>query len=110
MWTFVGRQYPARQVKVEIRDDDSPAPDETVQMLLTDAGDRYRAPIDNDDGIRQGGRDVFIRVVACALPLGPDCPLVVYQGEFPGTSTTSSRTETPIATCRTGRSKTSRSR
>jgi hypothetical protein len=65
-WTDVaGGVHPVRRAPVEIRDDEAfPLPDDVVTTVTTDEDGYYSAEVDNDDGLFQGGRDVFIRVKA----------------------------------------------
>jgi hypothetical protein len=63
-WTdSAGNTHPVRFAPVEIRDKEDVG-SELVATTVTDANGFYSVVINNDDGIDQNGRDIFIRVFA----------------------------------------------
>jgi hypothetical protein len=66
LWTDSGGgTHPVRLAPVEIRDDE-PVGSELVTSVTTDLNGNYSATVDNNDGLGQNGRDIFIRVLAQA--------------------------------------------
>ncbi|MFN8103195.1 MAG: PKD domain-containing protein [Acidimicrobiia bacterium] len=65
-WTDVaGGVHPVRRAPVEIRDAETwPLSDDVVTTVTTDEDGNYSAAVDNDDGLLQGGRDIYIRAKA----------------------------------------------
>jgi Ca2+-binding RTX toxin-like protein len=66
-WTdSAGNQHPIREATVEIWDDDTfiAGGDKKVKTISTDANGFYSTTFDNDDGIGQGNRDIYIKVFA----------------------------------------------
>lgn len=79
-WSFAGIDHPAPHLKIEIRDDEgSSVPSDVVKTVFTDAGGNYTTTVDNNDGIGQGGRDIFVRVV-----FETDSGSRVDEGRLPG--------------------------
>jgi hypothetical protein len=63
-WTDSGGgTHPVRLSSVEIRDDELIG-SELVTTVTTDENGNYSATVDNNDGLLQNGRDIFIRVLA----------------------------------------------
>jgi len=63
LWTDgTGGTHPARSVAVEIRDRELIG-SELVTTVTTDMSGNYTATVDNNDGLLEGGRDLFVRVL-----------------------------------------------
>ncbi len=63
-WTdSAGGTHPVRLADVEIRDDELIGSD-LVTTVSTNLGGNFAVTVDNDDGPGQGGRDIFIGVLA----------------------------------------------
>ncbi len=58
-----GAAHAAPYVSVEIHDEEAVASD-VVRTTMTDVNGNYTVTIDNDDGLGQGGRDIFVRAVS----------------------------------------------
>ena len=66
-WTdSAGGTHPVRFATIEIRDDEGGGNSELVSSTLTDASGNYFDIVNNNDGNNEGGRDIFIRVLAQA--------------------------------------------
>jgi hypothetical protein len=62
-----GGTHPVPFAPVQIRDDETPPPgteSELITTVTTALDGTYSASVDNDDGVGQGDRDVFVRVLA----------------------------------------------
>jgi hypothetical protein len=66
LWTDEGgNTHPVREATVEIWDsDDFPLFDELVTTVRTDVNGKYSSTLNNNDGIFQGNRDIYIKVLA----------------------------------------------
>jgi len=62
-WSLSGVPHPVPRVKVEIRDAEGGGPSALVASVFTGADGKYTATFANDDGIGQGGLDIFVRLI-----------------------------------------------
>lgn len=65
LWTdSAGATHPVRKAPVQIFDQEAIVDDVLVTTVTTADDGTYSASFDNDDGLGQGGRDVYVRVQA----------------------------------------------
>ncbi|MEZ5371431.1 MAG: PKD domain-containing protein [Microthrixaceae bacterium] len=95
-WTdSEGGTHPVPFAPVQIRDDETPpvgAESELITTVTTALDGTYSASVDNDDGVGQGDRDVFVRVLAA----GEDFSIGGQFIESPVTAEVASGTELTI--------------
>jgi Calx-beta domain/FG-GAP-like repeat/RTX calcium-binding nonapeptide repeat (4 copies) len=64
LWTdSANKTHPVRKATVKIWDED-PRRDTLIATVFTDSQGRYSASFDNNDGVGQGNRDIYIEVLA----------------------------------------------